>query len=103
MEIANIQYREGTVDFTTVLTAEQTLFQTENSLAVAEGTIPLGLIATYRALGGGWQIRQGHDFLPAQSRHEMSQRTNWGSLLKPQGPGLPSPDDNGPLVRPPEF
>jgi NodT family efflux transporter outer membrane factor (OMF) lipoprotein len=101
--IADIQYREGTVDFTTVLTAEQTLFQTENSRAVADGTIPLGLIATYRALGGGWQIRQGHDFLPAHTRKEMSQRTNWGSLLKPKGPGLPSLKDNGPLVRPPEF
>lgn len=103
LEIADIQYTEGAVDFTTVLTAEQNLFQTENSLAVSDGAIPLGLIATYRALGGGWQIREGHDFLPARTRHEMSRRTNWGSLLQPRAPELPGPANGGHLVRPPEF
>jgi NodT family efflux transporter outer membrane factor (OMF) lipoprotein len=103
LKIADIQYTQGVVDFTTVLTAEQNLFQTQNSLAVADGTIPLGLIATYRALGGGWQIREGHDFLPSHTRSEMSQRTNWGSLLQAPAPGLPGPQDRGSPVRPPEF
>lgn len=103
LKIADIQYTQGSVDFTTVLTAEQNLFQTENSLAIAEGAIPLGLVATYRALGGGWQIREGHGFLPSQTRGEMSRRTNWGSLLLPSPPPLPSATNQGPLVRPPEF
>ncbi|MBI3798257.1 MAG: hypothetical protein HY268_15000, partial [Deltaproteobacteria bacterium] len=92
----------------TVLTAEQNLYQAQNSLALAVGSVPLGLITVYRALGGGWQIRQGHDFVPTNTRNEMAERTNWGTwltpqLLQPQGPGLPSPVDVGPLVRPPEW
>jgi outer membrane protein TolC len=107
LRIALIQYKEGTMDFTTVLLAEQNLFTAENSLALAQGAVPLGVIATYRAMGGGWQIREGHEFVPAHTRDEMSRRTNWGTLLtpqllRPQAPGLPSPNDVGPLIRPPE-
>ncbi len=108
LRISLIQYKEGTMDFTTVLLAEQNLYQAQNSLAIASGQVPLGIIATYRAMGGGWQIREGHDFVPADTRHEMSQRTNWGTLLTPQllrprAPGLPSSDDLGPLIRRPEL
>ena len=108
LTIATIQYRQGIADFTTVLTAEQNLYQAQNSLALATGSIALGLITTYRALGGGWQIREGRDFVPAQTQQEMADRTNWGTLLtpdllRPQVPALPSPQDRGPLVRPPEW
>ena len=108
LKIALIQYKEGTMDFTTVLLAEQNLYTAENSLALAQGSVPLGVIATYRAMGGGWQIREGHEFVPASTRDEMSKRTNWGTLLtpqllKPQAPGLPSPNDVGPVIRPPEL
>jgi outer membrane protein TolC len=108
LRIALLQYRQGTADFTTVLTAEQNLYQAQNSLTLATGAVPLGLIAVYRALGGGWQLREGRDFVPAHTRSEMAERTNWGTwltpqLLQPQAPGLPSSDDVGPLVRPPEW
>jgi hypothetical protein len=108
LQIAMLQYRQGIADFTTVLTAEQNLYQAQNSLALATGSIALGLIATYRALGGGWQIREGSDFVTAATQREMSERTNWGTLLtpdllRPEAPGLPSPQDLGPVVRPPEW
>lgn len=108
LTIATIQYRQGIADFTTVLTAEQNLYQAQNNLALATGSIALGLITTYRALGGGWQIRDGRDFVPGETQREMAERTNWGTLLtpdllRPQAPGLPSPQDRGPLVRPPEW
>jgi outer membrane protein TolC len=108
LRIALIQYKEGTMDFTTVLLAEQNLYTAENGLALAQGMVPLGVIAIYRAMGGGWQIREGHDFVPASTRDEMSKRTNWGQLLtpqllEPQAPGLPSPSDRGRLIRPPEY
>jgi NodT family efflux transporter outer membrane factor (OMF) lipoprotein len=107
LQIALIQYKEGTMDFTTVLLAEQNLYAAENSLALAQGMVPLGVIATYRAMGGGWQLREGNDFVPAGTRDEMGNRTNWGQLLtpqllKPRAPGLPSPSDTGPLIRLPE-
>jgi NodT family efflux transporter outer membrane factor (OMF) lipoprotein len=108
LRIALIQYKEGALDFTTVLTAEQNLYQAQNSLVVDAGAVDLGAIAIYRAMGGGWGIRAGHDFVPRKTRREMEDRTNWGTLLtpeltRPQAPGLPSPADTGPLVRPPEL
>jgi NodT family efflux transporter outer membrane factor (OMF) lipoprotein len=108
LRIALLQYREGILDFTTVLTAEQNLYQAQNNLVLATGGIALGLITTYRALGGGWQIREGRDFVPAEIQREMSERTNWGTLLtpdllRPDAPGLPSPQDRAPPVRLPEW
>jgi NodT family efflux transporter outer membrane factor (OMF) lipoprotein len=109
LEIALIQYNLGTRDFTTVLTAEQNLFQAENNLAVAQGNAPLGLTAIYRALGGGWQIREGGDFVPPATNAEMRARTDWGQVLppanapQPPDPGLPGPEDRGPTVRAPEW
>jgi NodT family efflux transporter outer membrane factor (OMF) lipoprotein len=108
LRIALLQYREGILDFTTVLTAEQNLYQAQNNFTLATGSIALGLITTYRALGGGWQIREGRDFVPAETQREMAERTNWGTLLtpdllRPDAPGLPSPQDRAPPVRPPEW
>jgi hypothetical protein len=78
-----LQYREGITDFTTVLTAEQSLLAQQDQLAVSQGDIPTNLISTYRALGGGWEIREGQEIVPAQVREAMQQRTDWGSLLTP--------------------
>ncbi len=108
LNIAMIQYNQGILDFTTVLTAEQNLFTAQNSLAVEIGNVPQGLIAAYRALGGGWQIREGNDFVPRELRATMANRTNWGTLLSPEllqprAPGVPSPKDEGSLIRPPEW
>jgi NodT family efflux transporter outer membrane factor (OMF) lipoprotein len=105
--LAFLEYQMGTRDFTTVLTAEQNLFTAQNDLAVAEGNVSTGLTAVYRALGGGWQIRQ--EFVPAQTVEEMRNRTNWGTLLPPPNqppppaPGLPTPADVSAKVRPPEW
>ena len=91
-----------------MLTAEQNLLQAQNSLAIEMGDVPQALIATYRALGGGWQIREGNDFVPREVRATMANRTNWGTLLSPEllqprAPGVPSPKDEGSLIRPPEW
>ena len=107
--IALIEYNLGTRDFTTVLTAEQNLYTAENDLAVASGNVSAGLTAVFRALGGGWQIREGGDFVTPATRDEMRSRTDWGNVLppagqpQPQAPGLPSSDDIGPRVRAPEW
>ena len=108
LNIAMIQYNQGILDFTTVLTAEQNLYQAQNSLAIEMGDVPQALIATYRALGGGWQIREGNDFVPREVQATMANRTNWGTLLSPEllqprAPGVPSPKDEGSLIRPPEW
>jgi NodT family efflux transporter outer membrane factor (OMF) lipoprotein len=107
MRISLIQYKEGTTIFTAVLLAEENLLEAEDNYTLARANIPLGLINTYRALGGGWEIRDKHDFVPNETQTEMAKRTNWGQLLNPQllqphAPGLPAASDRGPLVQPPE-
>ncbi|MGD8373228.1 MAG: TolC family protein, partial [Syntrophobacterales bacterium] len=82
-ELALIQYREGATDYTTVLTAQQALLEQQDRLASSQGEVPQGLIALYRALGGGWEIRDGKEFIPPQVKEEMEDRTNWGGLLTP--------------------
>lgn len=106
LRVAIDQYTLGTRDFTTVLTAEQNLYQAETDLASASGSVSTSLAQVYRALGGGWQIRQGNDFVDEATRETMRHRTSWGSVLPaaptPE-PGLPGPADRGPDVRAPQW
>jgi len=83
LELAFIQYSQGSTDFTTVLTAQQSLLTSQDSLATSMGNIALNLVGIYRALGGGWEIREGKDILPPQVKEMMARRTNWGDLLCP--------------------
>ena len=105
LDLAVIQYREGITDFTTVLTAQQALLSAQDSLASAMGNISRNLVGVYRALGGGWQIREGQEFVPLETRKEMEQRTNWGKLLTPasQPPPTPAEERQKRLIRPPQW
>jgi NodT family efflux transporter outer membrane factor (OMF) lipoprotein len=58
VRIAVAQYKAGIVDFTRVTQLEQALVTQQDTLAQAQGEIVTGLIQVYKALGGGWQIRQ---------------------------------------------
>ena len=61
---------------------QQTLLQVENTHAQARGNVASNLIATYKALGGGWEIRDGlKDLVPEKTRREMSERTDWGDYF----------------------
>src|SRR5262249_10287883 len=55
VRIANNLFRNGAIDYTAVFVAEQFLAQQQNLLAQAQGDVALGLIAVYRAVGGGWE------------------------------------------------
>lgn len=55
-ELARQLYTQGLTDFLNVLTAEETLFTAQDSLAQSERDVSLELIALYKALGGGWQV-----------------------------------------------
>lgn len=82
LKLTLVRYKEGETDFTPVLNAEQQLLRIQISLTNAQGDIPQALAALYRALGGGWQIRNGNDIVPQEIKREMAARTNWGTLLK---------------------
>jgi len=105
LDLAMIQYREGITDFTTVLTAQQFLLSTEDSLASSLGNISTYLVGVYRAMGGGWEIRECQYLVPAETRETMEKRTNWGGLLNIKNGPLPAPaeQEQKPLIRPPDW
>ncbi|MCF6780836.1 efflux transporter outer membrane subunit [Stutzerimonas stutzeri] len=56
---AEIRYREGTVDFLVLLDAERERLAAEDAQAQAEVDVYRGVVALYKALGGGWQLSNG--------------------------------------------
>ncbi|WP_374439760.1 efflux transporter outer membrane subunit [Pseudomonas panipatensis] len=54
-ELAGVQYREGTLDFLNLLDAEREQLAAEDAQAQAEVEVYRGIVAIYKALGGGWQ------------------------------------------------
>ena len=54
--LADEQYKNGLVDFNTVLDAQRSLLAFEETVALSEGEIVTGLIRVYKALGGGWSV-----------------------------------------------
>ncbi|KAF1072274.1 MAG: Outer membrane protein OprM [Pseudomonas citronellolis] len=54
-ELAGLQYREGTLDFLNLLDAEREQLAAEDAQALAEVDVYRGIVAIYKALGGGWQ------------------------------------------------
>ena len=73
-KLALEQYNAGSTDFTTVVSAQTTQYQQENSVAAAAGNTALQAVALFRALGGGWQ--------PKATIDAMKKRTDWGGMLR---------------------
>jgi NodT family efflux transporter outer membrane factor (OMF) lipoprotein len=86
VNIATDQYENGLVTYNTVITTLSTLRQQEDILASTEGRVTTNLVQIYKALGGGWQIRDNRDpvdLLPATMKANMEQRTGaWEGVLK---------------------
>ena len=59
VDIGQAQYKVGATDFNRVSNLQLALVQAQNSAAITEGEVAQSLIAIYRAIGGGWQIRLG--------------------------------------------
>ncbi|MDD1640277.1 MAG: efflux transporter outer membrane subunit [Methylococcaceae bacterium] len=107
VEIAFVQYREGAVDYQRVLDTQRALLQEENNLAQARSSIATNLIALYKALGGGWELRQGQPIIAESMQAEMQKRTNWGRLLPappaPETSNLLPPAQNIPILQKPQW
>ncbi|MEJ2389615.1 MAG: TolC family protein [Chromatiaceae bacterium] len=103
VQLSFVQYKEGQTDFTTVLTAEQALVRQQDQLTVARGNVPQSLMGVFQALGGGWQIRKGHDFVPDAIKEQMRKRTDWGDLLEVESRVPPSPAEPKALIRKPDW
>jgi NodT family efflux transporter outer membrane factor (OMF) lipoprotein len=102
-QLAFIQYREGQTDFTTVIVAEQNQLSQEDDLAQARGGVATSFVNLYRALGGGWEIREGKPFVPADIRETMAKRTWWGGELTEEPKKIESKDPGGPGLGLPDY
>ncbi len=89
VDLALIQYRDGTVNYTRVLDTQTYLVAQQDSHTAARGRVIRALIATYKALGGGWQIRAKNGVLPEAVLDDMGTRTDWGDLLQTDTPETP--------------
>ena len=67
------------------------------------GTVAVNLVATYKALGGGWEIREGKDFVPEETMERMRSRTDWGGLLGPEKLEPPPPEAESSHWLPPDW
>ena len=79
--IADLQYREGAADYTRVINTQQFLLSEQDKLVSTRGAVALNLTTLYRALGGGWELREGKDFVPPETAKQMRERTYWGDRL----------------------
>jgi len=89
-DLSMLQYTEGVSLYQSVLDATRALASQQDVYAQTRGNIAINLIALYKALGGGWEVRKGNNFVPAKIRREMSERTDWGELLETSSDKTPS-------------
>lgn len=106
-DIALLQYEKGLVDYTRVLNTQQSLVFQEDSLATSQGDIVRYLISVYKALGGGWQILEGKNIIPAQTAEIMQERTDWDGQLEPisllDNPRQPQAEKDVKLISKPRW
>jgi NodT family efflux transporter outer membrane factor (OMF) lipoprotein len=92
VQIGLAQYKAGTIDFTRVTQLEQNLVTQQDTLAQAQGEIVTGLIQVYKALGGGWQIREtGCDPGPADGAGPVPARLGLPEEPVPAPRSVPGP------------
>jgi len=80
-DLSMVRYTEGFSGYQRVLDAQQALIRQQNSYVQNRGLSARNVVAIYKALGGGWEVRQGRPFVDENTLTVMRERTNWGSLL----------------------
>ena len=86
VDVATIQYQEGAIDFNTLISTLNANQQQQDLMTATQGSVATSLVQVYKALGGGWEIRDNRDpvdLLPATMKDEMRERTRaWDGVLK---------------------
>ena len=80
-QLSMLRYQEGFSDYQRVLDSQQSLFRQQTSFVQNRGLSARNVVAIYKALGGGWEVREGRAFVDENTLTVMRERTNWGSLL----------------------
>ncbi len=81
-ELSTLRYSEGFSDYERVLNAQQALFNQQQRYIVVQGDIVRSVVALYKALGGGWENRDGLPWVDPETLEIMSDRTDWGDLIE---------------------
>ena len=103
VELSMLQYKEGMVDYQRVLDSQRFLASEQDFWTATRGDAIVNLVALYKALGGGWQIREGKDFVSKENIEEMQKRTDWGDLLMPKALETPAAADERKQWRRPDW
>ncbi|MCA0899436.1 efflux transporter outer membrane subunit [Microbulbifer agarilyticus] len=80
VELSTAQYTNGLVGFNTVITTLTADANQQDQLAQSRGAVAASLVQVYRALGGGWEVRENLsplELVPPETREEMLQRTGY--------------------------
>src|SRR3954447_26035948 len=70
-ELSETQLRAGTIDITTVLNTQRTLFQAQDQLVLVRLTRLQAIVSLFQALGGGWVLPD--EIANARGRRAMKQ------------------------------
>jgi hypothetical protein len=73
-------------EYVRVLQTSSFLVRQQARYADSQGAIASNLISLYKALGGGWELREGHEFVPEQTVAALRERGSWGSLIGEDAP-----------------
>lgn len=85
VDVSGAQYQDGLIDFNTVINNLNALATQQDLLSSSRGQVATNLVQVYRALGGGWQLRENRDpvdLLPETMKESMRVRTGaWEGVL----------------------
>ena len=81
VDLAFSQYREGATDYERVLDSQRTLLAQENTLPQTRSSVATNLIALYKALGGGWEMRLEQPLVPEAMQERDGKAHQLGRLF----------------------
>ena len=91
VEIVIFQYQKGAVDFNRYAVIDRDLVTQQDLAAQTRGEISQGLIAVFRALGGGWEIRLGGEpaaWETTPAAAPAGENTPQPGVVAPMPPGI---------------
>jgi outer membrane protein TolC len=94
LELELLNFEEGETDFSGVFVLQGDLAVKQDQLAAAQGEVAASLVAVYKALGGGWEIR-----CPGFQPGSLST----AEPLAAPGDGIPNRDGSGLEELPPPL
>ena len=94
LELATQRYREGYADFQRVIEAQRAAAAQADLEVINQSRHISGVIALYKALGGGWTESSIEELIPESTRQTMEDRTNWDDLLRNPLPDVNNEGEN---------